>query len=133
MDPDARGWNMQTQEDIRAEFEAMPKATAVPPRPTRKAAPAYSHVGWLGMRAYQSFDAYWHGDGPKPMKRHACNPARDGNGYRSLCGKRIVPGMDGRSGAGDFFEGDHRESTAVVAAGLVKVNCRACLKKLGRA
>jgi len=106
-------------------------------RPTRPATKpvAYSHVAWLGMRAYESFESYWHGDGPRPKRRHACNPARDGNGYRALCGKRIVPGdaARGTAGAGDFFDADHGEASAVVPAtqGGATVNCRGCRRKLG--
>lgn len=104
----------------------------IPPRPKPKSVPTYSHVGWLGMRAYESFESYWHGDGPRPKRRHACNPARDGRGYRALCGKQIEPATTQGHGQGDFFAGDHAEATTVVPADQARVNCRGCLKKLGK-
>jgi hypothetical protein len=83
----------------------------------------YSHVGRLGIRQYESFESYWHGDGPRPRPSHACNEAGPGR-YRSLCGKAIVPG-DG----GDMLpDGD---VTKVVPAGEVRVTCRRCRKLLG--
>lgn len=126
---------MQTQEQIIAEFQAAAAADVPsrrPERPRPKSRPTWTHVGWLGMRAYQSFESYWHGDGPRPLKRHACNPARDGDGYRTLCGKRIVPPSNGGIGSGDFFEGDHAEATAVVPAGesAPRVTCRTCRRKM---
>lgn len=92
----------------------------------------FTHVGWLGMRAHASFESYWHGDGPRELRRHACNPARDGDGYRTLCGKRIVPPTPGGSNFDDFFEGDHPEATRVVPAGegAPRVTCRTCRRKM---
>lgn len=84
---------------------------------------AYTHVGWLGVRAYQSFDSYWHGDGPKPAKRHACNQVKPGV-FKALCGRRVVPNRDGVPGAGDMLEwGD---VTTVVPAGELGITCRRC-------
>lgn len=96
-------------------------------------AATYTHVGWLGVRAYQSFDAYWHGDGPKPTKVHACRVAtrgRHAGRHVSLCGKPIVPGD-----AGDMFEDDgYREAgavtTVVPAEAGHRITCRSCRRRI---
>jgi hypothetical protein len=99
----------------------------VPSRPSRpaKPVPTYTHAAQLGLRDYDSFESYWHGDGPKPRKWHACNAAKDGRGYSALCGKRIVP--DGRN----FHDAGHPSGTSVVPAEGVRITCRGCRKKLG--
>lgn len=89
-------------------------------------AKTYTHVGWLGVRAYQSFESYWHGDGPKPSKRHACNRVGPGV-FRSLCGRRIAPNPGG-PGPGDMLESG--DVTTVVPDPGGRITCRRCRKAI---
>jgi hypothetical protein len=74
--------------------------------------PAHTHVGRLGLRSYQSFDTYYHGDGYR-MPIHAANVDKSPSAgaklrYRTLCGKTLHP-ADGDQGT--EFDGGVSEAT----------------------
>lgn len=90
---------------------------------TQKTPKTFSHVGWLGVRAYESFESYWHGDGPPTRPNHACNEKTPRH-FRSLCGKDLFVGD-----ANDMLmDGD---VTRVVAVGEAKVTCKRCKRMIG--
>jgi hypothetical protein len=88
--------------------------------------PTYTHVGRLGLRSYQSFDTYYHGDG-YGMKTHAANVDKGPSAgarlrYRTLCGKVLFP-ADGDQGT--EFDGGMSEAKEGEGS---YISCKRCLR-----
>jgi hypothetical protein len=98
--------------------------------------PTYTHVGRLGLRSYQSFDTYYHGDG-YGMKTHAANvdrsPSASQSGgaklrYRTLCGK-VLFSADGDQGT--EFDGGVSEAKEGEGSYISCKRCRRIIKGKG--